>query len=245
MSSAGSLLLLALMIWVLSVMVRALVSGTSPFKRYERPPSSWVGILVWIPIGYALSRLLGDGAPVQVVVVVSMLLAAVQRIFEGPFHLLIGGAGTLVALNDAVTGASCREPLGAFGLFLLGVFAATGFILIMASGKTTDYLAAGAGVIELVLFAVSPVGGTVIADIGAAALVLPVGAATVAFLIGKQPKLGLGVVGAGVIAGEVVLAAVPGVCERSALTALVGAVVFAVTRWFLSHRSNRQLVGVR
>jgi hypothetical protein len=63
-------------------------------------------------------------------------------------------------------------------------------------------------------------------------------------LVGLQPGFGLGVLGAGLIIAEVVLA-VAGGCDGGPLIGVAGGVVFAVSRLVLSSRGRRRVLGLR
>lgn len=245
----GPLLLLGLVIWVLRFMLGVRTGRRTGLKRYERPPTDWRKALVWIPIGYSLAKLLGTGAPLAIVLITCALNAAIQRIFPRPFEIIIGGGGTLVAVLEAIEGTGCRPSIGTQGLLLLGIFAGTATAVVILGGrlilKTSQYLAAGAAMTELILFTLSPAGATLTDPYGTRALLLPVIALALSIAIGAHPNLGLATVGTCLIAAEVILAASPGACDHSAAMALIGAGVFAATRLFLSARSRRALVGVR
>jgi len=245
----GPILLVGLMVWVLRFMLGVRTGRRTGPKRYERPPTEWSKALVWIPTGYGLAKLLGTGAPLSIVVITCALTAAIQRIFPRPFEIIIGGGSTVVAVLEAVDGTGCRLPIGAQGLLLLGVFAGTAATAVILGGrpilKTSQYLAAGAAMTELVLFSISPAGVTLTDHYGAGMLVLPGLVLALSIAIGAYPNLGLATVGACLIAAEVVLAITPGACDHSATVALLGAGVFAASRMFLSKRSRRSLVGVR
>lgn len=245
----GPLLLLGLMIWILKFMLGVRTGRRPGIKRYERPPTAWWKALVWIPIGYSLAKLLGTGAPLSVVLLTSALMAAIQRIFPRPFEIIIGGGGTLVAVLEATEGTGCRPPIGSQGLLLLAIVAGTATTAVILGGrpilKTSQYLAAGAAMTELILFTLSPAGATLTDHYGTRALLLPAIALILSIAIGAHPNLGLATIGACLISAEIILAASPGACDHSATVALTGAGVFAATRLFLSGRSRRALVGVR
>lgn len=245
----GPLLLLGLMIWVLKFMLGVRTGRQTGPKRYERPATAMWKALVWIPIGYSLAKLLGTGTPLSIVLITCALTAAVQRIFPRPFEIIIGGGATLVAVLEAIEGTGCRPPIGTQGLLLLAIFAGTAATAVILGGrpilKTSQYLAAGAGMTELVLFTLSPAGASLTEYYGSRALLLPALALALSVAIGAHPNLGLATVGGCLITGEFVLSINPGACDHSAALALLGGCVFAATRLFLSKRANRALVGVR
>lgn len=245
----GLLLILGLMTWILRFMTGVRSGRRRGFKRYERPPARWWRALVWVPIGYSLAKLLGSGTPLSIVVITSILLAFVQRMFPRPFEIVIGGGGALVALGEALDGSGCREPISGIGLVLVFGFASVAAVSVVVSGrpilKSGQYLSAGAAMIELTLFVVSPIGGVLVDTSGPLAVMPLIVVLLVSLMIGRSPTVGLAVVGAGLIAGQTLLALSPGACDRTALHALVGALAFAASRMVLSRRGRRSFLGVR
>lgn len=247
---AGPLVLLGAMILILRTMLLGRLGRSTPAKRrYERPPRHWWRAAVWIPTGYAVTKLIGTGAPLTVVVVLAALLAAVHRAAPGPIDLAAGGLGTAISVLQVIEGNDCRGPLGTTGVVLLLLFAGTTTLLMLSSAgaigrlRPSQLAVASCAAIEIALFAVSP-GGVVVTgnhELGvsvAATLLL-------ATLTGLRPQLGLAALGACLIIAEVNLSFAGHLCDRSAPYALAGAVVFAGTRLLLSSRRNRRLVGVR
>lgn len=247
---AGLLAILAAMLLILRTMVLGRLGKARPTKRrYERPPRHWWRAAAWIPTGYAVTELIGDGAPVTVVVVLAILVAAVHRATPGPIDLAAGGLGTAIAIIHVVEGNDCRGSLGAAGVVLVLVFAGVTALLMLTSAVTigrlrpSEHLVATCASVELALFAVTP-GGVV--SIDSSDLGVAVGVAFVlAAIVGLRPHLGLAAMGACLIVAEVGLALLGQLCDRSAPYAIAGGVAFASTRLLLTSRTTRQLVGVR
>jgi hypothetical protein len=247
---AGLLVLLGAMLLILRTMIRGRLGWSRPTKRrYERPPRHWWRAAAWIPTGYAITKLIGTGAPLSVVVMLAALLAAAHRAASGPIDLAAGGLGTAISIMQVIGSNDCRGSLGATGAVLLLVFASVTTLLMLSSAAAIGHLRPGqhavatCTAIELALFAVSP-GGVVVT--GANELGVAVAATLVlATIVGLRPQLGLAALGACLMLAEVNLAFVGQLCDRSAPYALAGAVVFSATRLLLSSRRNRQLVRVR
>lgn len=247
---AGLLVLLGAMLLILRTMIVGRLGWSRPRKRrYERPPRHWWRAAVWIPTGYAVTKLIGTGAPVAVVVVLAALIAAVHRAAPGPIDLAAGGLGTAISILQAIEGNDCRGSLGTNGAILLLVFAGVTSLVMVSSAiaighlRPGQYAVAMCAAVELALFAVSPGGVVVTAagDLGLAVLATLLLSA----LVGLRPHLGLAVMGACLIFAEVTLALAGQLCDQSAPYAIAGALVFSMTRLLLSSRRNRQLIGVR
>jgi hypothetical protein len=220
----GRMLLLGLMVWVLWQMVSVLVGWRTEGRRYERAPIHWWPVLQWVPIGYSTARLLGAGTPVTILIVACVLMAVVQRIFARPFEIVIGASAALVGLVEAIEGSGCRPPIGVAGVLLVAGFGGAATAIVLVSGhivlKASQFVSAAAAMIELVLFATSPAGGTLVGVSGPTAGVLLLVVLGLSAAIGAKPELGLATVGVCLIAAEVALASTTVACERGALLAI-------------------------
>ncbi len=246
----GLLVLLGAMLLILRTMVLGRLGRSRPSRRrYERPPRHWWRAAAWIPTGYAITKLIGTGAPLSVIVMLAVLLAAVHRAAPGPIDLAAGGLGTAISILHVIEGNDCRGPLGTSGVVLMLVFTGVTTLLMLSSSvaighlRPGQYAVATCAAIELALFAVSP-GGVVVTAVNELGLAV---AATLllATLVGMRPHLGLAALGACLVLAEVNLAFAGQLCDLSAPYALAGALAFSTTRLLLSSRRNRQLVGVR
>jgi hypothetical protein len=246
----GLLVLLGAMMTILRLAIRGTADRRRDGKRrYERPPRHWWLAAIWIPTGFAVTKLLGTGAPVSVAVILAVLIAAVHRAAPGPIDLAAGALGTVISVTHVIEGNDCRGPLGMTGILLLLVFCGTTAVCTVVTGLSRHRLTVGQGLvaicaaIELALFAVSPGGilPTGAGDLGTNVIVT----LATAILVGIRPQFGLATVGACLIAAETSLALSGTSCDRSAPIALAGALAFATTRLILSSRRNRQLIGVR
>lgn len=246
----GLLVLLGAMVLILRTMILGKL-GRSRLsrRRYERPPRHWWRAAAWIPTGYAITKLIGTGAPLSVVVMLAALLAAVHRAAPGPIDFAAGSLGTAISILHVIEGNDCRGPLGATGVVLLLVFAGVTTLLMLSSAVAIGHLRPGqcavatCAAVEFALFAVSP-GGVVVTAVNEPGLAV---AATLllATIVGVRPRLGLAAMGVCLIAAEVNLAFAGQLCDRSAPYALAGALAFSATRLLLSSRHNRQLIRVR
>ncbi len=215
----GLLFLLALMGYIQRNMLQVRSGAEPALKRYERPPRRPSRALVWVPIGFGTATLLG-GASLPTVLVLSVLMAAIQRVFPTPFEVVVGGGATLAALGQAVEGSECALPISLSAGLAIVAFGCFALLLVALGGhpfrSMGSYLAAGAGLIEVTLLAAPR--PAILSAFGLDVVVTLALIAALALLIGLSPEFGLSSLGACVIAGEVLTSLNRASCSAESFT---------------------------
>jgi hypothetical protein len=187
---------------------------------------------LWVPVGYASSRLFGEAVPALTLAVLAGLLAGVHRMAPGAVELAVAGGalagGVVVASND-----DCHVLVGDSGVAVLVAFGggmltwAVVRLLGSASVREAAYrLIVATMALELALSGVTPVGeagglsGTTATTVVLGTLLVLV------TLFGVHAGLGPPVLAVALLGVQGALALTGGPCHTAAAHALLGTAVF-------------------
>jgi hypothetical protein len=220
------------------------------------PPSGVGHAALWIPLGYAATRFIGDDTPLLAMVTLTATLAGLHRVIPGIVELVAGGGGLMMSVFAAADGRGCGEVLGDGGTAAILVFGSlmslSGFVRLLGSANGREmarHLVVATAALQLGLFALSPVGqATVNTQDRFTPPAVLLGVMLVATLIGIRSRLGLPgprvgsevspVLGVGLVLALGVLAVTGGACAGSAGTHLAGTLTFAAVAVFLADRDD-------
>lgn len=216
-------------------------------ERLREPPAGVLHAAFWVPLGYAVTRLVGDGVPVLAMVVVCALLAGLYRLIPGGVvpglvELLAGGGGLLMSLGAAADGQACGEALGEGGLGAVLVFgtvmSVSAFVRVLGSANGREmarHLLVATAALELSLFAVGP-GGQVLIDVRDRFTVPTVllGVMLATTWIGIRSRHGYQVLGWGLLVALGVLALTGSPCAVHPVASLAGTLTFVAIAHFLA-----------
>lgn len=200
----------------------------------------WWQAALWIPLGFATTRLLGDGAPVLWVAVLAVGVAVVNYIVPGLTALSVGGCALLISLFHAVDGQANGELLGPGGTALILGF---GSVMLVSSlmvllgplhaRRAGHHLVVATGVLELGMFTLSPLGQTLVNVQDRFTFQAVVGG----LLFGLTPvivrsKHGLPLLGTALVLAQGALIVSGGTTGFSPLACLLGTFTFAAVSLF-------------
>lgn len=218
---------------------------TTPTTRRSQPAPSrgWWQAALWIPVGYASTRFIGEGTPVLAMVFLTASLAGLYRVIPGLVELVAGGGGLLMSMFAAADGRGCGAVLGQGGTSVILLFGSvmwlSAFVRLLGSANAREmarHLLVATAALELGLFALSPMGQTMatVPD----PLTVPVllsAILLVTTLVGVRARtIGFPLLGIGLVASQIMLAVTGGPCSGSPLVGLVGTVTFALVTLVLT-----------
>lgn len=203
----------------------------------------WWHAALWVPVGYASTKLYGETFPVLAVGALAATVALVHRVVPAGVEVVAGGGALVMGVNHAANG-DCHLLVGDDGVVAMmvfgGVMCVSGMLRFLGSGSLREasrLLLLGAVGLELALSTVTPVGDTSHAFRATTGTAVTLGLLAVGFtLIGVRTPFGPPVLGTGLVAVLGVLAVTGGPCHDAATRALVGTVVFTVVAVFLETR---------
>ena len=98
--------------------------------RHDDPPRAWWDVFLWVPAGFATTRLVGATLPPLAMAVLAVLLAAAHH-FGPAVVAAVAGAGGLVVTGAAAWDAGdCQRMIGDIGVVVVVVF---GSIFVVSS----------------------------------------------------------------------------------------------------------------
>jgi len=212
--------------------------------RHDDPPRAWWDVLLWVPVGFATTRLVGDTLPPLAIAVLAVLLAAAHH-FGPAFVATVAGAGGLLASGVAAWDADdCQRIIGDVGVVVVVVFGSiflvSSFVRLIGSSSLREmsrHLLIATATIEISLFAVAP-GGTPLIDpdeVLAPALLLALLMAVSQIGLIDRMELGFLSLGAMLVPVELVLAVRDdNACGAGGYGPFVGTVVFAVASYYFA-----------
>jgi hypothetical protein len=199
------------------------------------PAHGWAQIALWVPVGFAATRMLGDGAPLLSVLALGVLIAVVHFVAPSTTELLVGGAGLVISLYHAIDGHTTGELLGPGATAVVLVF---GSVILVSTTiawlgpfhfqRAGRHLIVATAALELALFTVSPLGRTVVSSQDRFTLPAVVGGILfIATPVGVRSRHGLPLLGTALVLTQGALLATGSVTGYSPLTGLVGSFTFA------------------
>lgn len=216
-------------------MIDRLRSGLNPLRK-DDPPRAWWDVLLWMPVGYAVTRLVGNSLPPVAMVVLAVLLAAAHHF--GPAVIdVVAGAGGLIASQLAVwDGNGCQVLVGDMGIVVIvvfgSIFVVSSWVRLIGSASLREmgrHLLIATVTIEIALFAVAPDG---VALLDPESVPAPIFLAAVLMAVSQlglidRMELGMLSLGALLLPVEVSLAARGNPCGAGGYAPLLGMVAFA------------------
>jgi hypothetical protein len=212
--------------------------------RHNDPPRAWWDVFLWVPVGFATTRLVGDTLPPLAMAVMAVLLAAAHH-FGPAVVASIAGAGGLIASGAQVWDAGdCQKMIGDIGVVVVvvfgSIFVVSSFVRLIGAVSLLEmsrHLLIATASIEISLFAVAPRGKPLIdADqVLAPALLLAV--LMVVSQIGLIDRMELGFLSLGVMLVPVEFSLATrdhNVCGPGGWGPFVGTVVFALASYYFS-----------
>jgi hypothetical protein len=209
----------------------------------EEMESGWWYAALWIPMGYASSRLFGEVTPVLVVGCLAGATALVHRLAPGAVEVVAGLGALVVGVNTAASG-DCHDLVGEWGVAVLTVFGgamvASAMTRLLGSASIREaarHLLIAVMALELSLAVVTPVGETV--DGFAASVTTAVVLAVlllVVTLVGVRATLGPPLLAVTLAGTQAVLAVTGGPCHGAAARAVLGTAVFTALAVYLGTR---------
>jgi hypothetical protein len=133
--------------------------------RHDDPPRGWWDALLWVPVGYAVTRLLGDTFPAYAMVLVGLLAAAAHHYGPAVVETVAGGLGLIASGAAAWDGAGCQAMIGDVGVVVIivfgSIFIVSSFVRLIGSASLREmgkHLVIATATIEVSLFLVGPRG---------------------------------------------------------------------------------------
>jgi hypothetical protein len=200
-------------------------------------------VILWVPVGYASSRLFGEAVPALAVAALAGVLAGVHRLAPGVVELataagaLVGGV--VVASND-----DCHVLVGDRGVAVLVGFgggmltwAAVRLLGSASVREAASRLLVATMALELSLSALSPVDDVAEGSPGSVGIAVLLGALLVLVtLVGVHLALGPPALAVTLVGVQGVLAVTGGPCHTVAAHALLGTAVFVAAALALRTR---------
>ena len=174
----------------------------------------WAYLALFVPLGYAVSRVVGPDVPLPALLGLAASAACLHRLMPGLVEVVAGATALVSGVLAVTEDGAFDRPLGGAGTGVVlafgGVMLISAFVRLLGSGNGREmakHLVAGAAGIEIGLLMLSPVGRSVVSpedDIArAAALAVVLLTATV---VGIRSRFGFPLLGLGVLTTEVVMA---------------------------------------
>jgi hypothetical protein len=215
--------------------------------RHDDPPRAWWDVFLWVPVGFATTRLVGDTLPPLAIAVLAVLLAAAHH-FGPALVAEIAGAGGLIAAGAATWDAcDCQRMIGDIGVVVVVVFGSmfvvSSFVRLIGTASLREmsrHLLIATASIEISLFVVSPRGTPLIDpdEVVAPAFLLAV--LMVVSQIGLIDRMELGFLALGIALVPIELSLATrdtNPCGPGGWSPFVGTVVFALASYhFASSR---------
>lgn len=203
----------------------------------------WWHAALWVPVGYASTKLYGEALPIVVIGALAGAVALVHRVLPAGVEVVAGGGALVMGVNHAANG-DCHLLVGEDGVAVLmgfgGVMFAWAVLRLLGPAsihEASRLLLIGAVALELALSTVTPLGDATHAFRGTTGTAAALGALVLAFtLVGVKTPFGPPLLGSALVGVLGVLAVTGGPCHGAATRALVGTLVFTVLAVFLETR---------
>lgn len=201
--------------------------------RPDETAGGWWHATLWIPVGYASTKLYGVATPAVVVASLAGVAALVHRLSPGPVEIVAGGGALVAGVNTAANG-DCHHLVGDGGVAVLMVFGgaltASALTRLLGSGNLRDaarHLLIATMALELALSVVTPIGEVVEGFSGTAATAVVLAVLLLAITVtGVRASFGPPALALTLVAVQGVLAVTGGPCHTAAAHALLGTAVF-------------------
>lgn len=223
-------------------MIDGLRSGLDPLRR-DDPPRAWWDVLLWMPVGFAITRLVGNALPPLAMVVLAVLLAAAHHF--GPAAIdVVAGAGGLLASGAVVwDGGDCQALAGDMGIVVIvmfgSIFMVSSWVRLIGSASLREmgrHLLIATVTIEIALFAIAPDGEPLVQPDSIPAPLFLAVVLMVVSQIGLIDRMELGMLslGALLVPVEVALATRDNPCGTTGFAPLLGMVAFAGAAYYFA-----------
>jgi hypothetical protein len=209
--------------------------------RHDDPPRAWWDVLLWVPAGFATTRLVGGALPPLAIAVLAVLVAAAHHFGPAVVATLLGGGGLLASGVAAWDAGDCQRMIGDIGVVVVivfgSVFVVSSFVRLIGSASLREmsrHLLIATASIEISLFAVAPRGTPLIDpdEVLAPALLLAVLMAVSQIGLIDRMELGFLSLGAMLVPIELALAVRDeSPCGSGGYGPFVGTVVFALAAY--------------
>lgn len=146
------------------MIIDRLRSDLNPFRN-DDPPRGWWDVLLWIPTGYAVTRVVGDTFPAWAMLVVGLLAAALHYYGPAVVETAAGGVGLIASALAVWDRAGCQTMVGDVGVVVVivfgSIFVVSSFVRLIGSASLREmgkHLVIATATVEIALFAVGPRG---------------------------------------------------------------------------------------
>lgn len=162
----------------------------------------WSLATMFVPLGYAVSRTLGPGAPIPALLALAASAACLHRLTPRLVEMTAGCGALLLSVFAAADDRSVGATLGLPGIGVVfvfgGVVTASSFVRLLGSGSLREaarHLIAGGTALELSLILLGPASGALGAPRSAALAAL----LTVGVVVGVRSPVGFPLLGLGLL----------------------------------------------
>jgi hypothetical protein len=204
--------------------------------RNDDPPRAWWDVLLWIPLGFAVTQLVGDSLPALAMVPLGLLFAVAHHYGPATVEVVAGAGGLIASGANVWDGAGCQTTIGDVGVVVIIVFGSillvSSFVRLIGAASLREmgkHLVIATATVEISLFAVSPSGEALIdrREVYAPALLAAV--LLVVSQIGLIDRMELGMLSLGVLLLPVQVSQALGdnPCGAGGFGPLLGMTVFA------------------
>ena len=225
------------------MIIDRLRSDLNPFRN-DDPPRGWWDVLLWIPTGYAVTRVVGDTFPAWAMLLVGLLAAAAHYYGPAVVETAAGGIGLMASGLAAWDRAGCQTMIGDVGVVVIivfgSIFVVSSFVRLIGSASLREmgkHLVIATATVEISLFAVGPRGEPLIEPenyFAPVLLSLVLLAVSQLGLIDRY-EWGMLILGALLVPTQLVLAVSDNPCGAGGYGPLLGMVAFAGASYSFAH----------
>lgn len=204
--------------------------------RHNDPPRAWWDVLLWIPVGFACTQLVGDSLPVLAMVPLGLLFAVAHHYGPATVEVIVGAGGLVASGVNVWDSGGCQAAISDVGVVVIVVFGSillvSSFVRLIGAASLREmgkHLVIATATIEIALFIVSPRGEPLIDPDEVFAPALLAAVLLVVSQIGLIDRMELGMLSMGALLLPVQVAQALGdnPCGAGGFGPLLGMTVFA------------------
>lgn len=211
--------------------------------RNDDPPRAWWDVLLWIPVGFATTQLVGGSLPALAMVPLALLFVVAHHYGPATVEVIAGGGGLMASGANAWDGAGCQVAIGDVGVVVIVVFGSiflvSSFVRLIGAASLREmgkHLVIATAAVEIALFAAVP-GGEPLID--AREVYAPAGLAVALLVVSQiglidRMQLGMLALGALLLPVQVAQALGDNPCGAGGFGPLLGMAVFAAAAYSLA-----------
>jgi len=208
--------------------------------RNDDPPRAWWDVLLWIPVGFATTQLVGGSLPALAMVPLALLFVVAHHYGPATVEVIAGGGGLIASAANAWDGAGCQVAIGDVGVVVIVVFGSiflvSSFVRLIGAASLREmgkHLVIATAAVEIALFAAVP-GGEPLID--AREVYAPAGLAVALLVVSQiglidRMQLGMLALGALLLPVQVAQALGDNPCGAGGFGPLLGMSVFAAAAY--------------